>query len=136
MNHNNVVLTAEVILKGRSHKKSILEAKGSITSENVSECLPSEFTIEKAVEILEKYGFKILSRRRTGVTISGEMKLFEQKFNTIIQKRSKEMMEGGSVEYFVSKQPLNIPEDLSPYVDAVVLPVPPTFFMERALYYP
>lgn len=123
--NGKVEVTAQLVLKGG---KSLVEARGHVTAETVEVYLPSAGTVEKACQILERYGFRILSRARTGITIGGDQQLFENTFSTRLSRKSKEVASGQQAQYWINELPVRIPSDLAPHVEAVFLPEPPTLF--------
>jgi subtilase family serine protease len=120
-------ILAEVVMKNR--KGSILQDRGKITSSNIDKYRPTEEYFEKAGKLLEEYGFKVLSMSRFMITISGDKKLFEEVFNTNIEKYEKQVTENDSQEYYRNKEPFKIPEHLKQYIEDIILPVPPTYFI-------
>ncbi|TET10247.1 MAG: hypothetical protein E3J86_06195 [Candidatus Thorarchaeota archaeon] len=119
-------LTADVILNTPSGV-TILDVKGSVTSENVKEYQPSKTTILAASNLLESYGFTVVSITKTGLIIKGEKNLFEKKFSMVLTRTGERVM-GQSGEYFRSDRAPKIPADLAQHVKAIILPEPPTFF--------
>jgi hypothetical protein len=122
-----VELTADVILNTPSGV-TVLDVKGKITSENVMDYRPSKSTIDAASEILEQFGFRIMTVTNTGLVISGKKTLFEDVFS-IILKRVDEDIKSAKGEFFQSDSAPVIPSNLASYVKTIVFPEPPTFFV-------
>lgn len=118
---------AQVVLRNPGGS-SILDANQPITAETIARCRVGEEVVRRASVALERLGFKVLAPGPTGFTISGSRALFEQVFDTVLQEsadRAQSAPKPGEVQpRFVPLRPLRIPDELSPLIAAVVMPVP------------
>lgn len=118
---------AQVVLRSPDGS-SILDATQPITAETIARYRVGEEVVRRASGALERLGFKVLAPGPTGFTISGSRALFEQVFDTVLQEsadRGQSALEPGKVQpRFVPLRPLRIPDELSPLIAAVVMPVP------------
>jgi hypothetical protein len=122
---------AEVILR-KADGSSVMDAREAITAGNIAKYRVSEETAEEASQKLRDKGFEVLQGGPTSITISGDKGLFEENFGTALEITSKNVMpsdiEGAETAYYEAKEPMRIPEDLSPLVADIVLPTPPQLF--------
>ena len=122
---------AEVILR-KADGSSIMDAQEAITARNIAEYRVSEEVAEEASQKLRDSGFEVLQRGPTSLTISGDKELFKDRFGTELEITSTNVMpshiEGTETTYYEAKEPMRIPEDLSPLVADIVLPTPPELF--------
>ena len=81
---------------------------------------------------LRESGFEVLQVGPTSLTISADKALFEERFGTALEVASTNVMPpdiaGAQTAYYEAKEPIRVPEDLSPIVAGVVLPSPPQLF--------
>ncbi len=124
-------VTAEVILRS-TDGSSILDAKESITAENIEKYRIGKEVMEEATKKLEGLGFEVVQAGPVGVTISGDKALFESVFQTTLEARGAEIMgtkvSGVKASYYEATEPIKIPDELSSLVADVALPTPPEFF--------
>lgn len=126
---------AEVILR-KADGSSVMDAREAITAGNIAKYRVSEETAEEASQKLRDKGFEVLQGGPTSITISGDKGLFEENFGTALEITSKDVMPsvmpsdiaGAETAYYEAKEPIRIPEDLSPLVADIVLPTPPQLF--------
>ena len=124
-------VVAEVILR-KADGTSVIDAQEAITARNIAEYRVSEEVAEEASQKLQDRGFEVLAVGPTSLTISGDQGLFEDTFGTALETKSTNVMpsdiEGAETAYYEAKEPIRIPEDLSPLVADIVLPTPPQLF--------
>jgi hypothetical protein len=122
---------AEVILR-KANGSSIMDAQEAITARNIAKYRVSEEVVEEASQKLRDRGFEILQVGPTSLTISGDKELFEDRFGTALEIKSTNVMpshtEGAQTMYYEAKEPMRIPEDLTPQLSNIVLPTPPELF--------
>ena len=122
---------AEVILR-KADGSSVMDAQEAITARNIAEYRVSEEAAEDTSQKLRDMGFEVLQVGPTSLSISGDKGLFEDRFGTALEITSTNVMpsdiEGAETAYYEAKEPIRIPEDLSPLVADIVLPTPPQLF--------
>jgi hypothetical protein len=122
---------AEVILR-KADGTSVMDAQEAITARNIAEYRVSEEVAEEASQKLRDRGFEVLQVGPASLTISGDKGLFEDRFGTALETTSTNVMpsdiEGAESAYYEAKEPIRIPEDLSPLVADIVFPTPPQLF--------
>jgi hypothetical protein len=124
-------VVAEVILR-KADGTSVMDAQEAITARNIAEYRVSEEVAKEVSQKLRDNGFEVLQVGPTSVTISGNQELFEDTFGTALETTTTNVMpsdiEGAETAYYEAKEPIRIPEDLSPLVADIVLPTPPQLF--------
>jgi len=124
-------VVAEAILR-KADGTSVIDAQEAITARNISEYRVSEEVAEEASQKLQDRGFEVLQVGPTSLTISGDQGLFEDTFGSTLETKSTNVMpsdiEGAETAYYEAKEPIRIPQDLSPLVADIVLPIPPQLF--------
>ena len=87
------LISAEIILKSKSGK-SMLTPGIVVTSENISEFIPKEDSMNKLNKILQEVGFNVVCGMNS-ISIEGTKILFENIFKTkiIIKKNDKGFFE-------------------------------------------
>lgn len=125
------VVTAKVILR-LADGSSILDAKEGITAKTIARYRVGKELVEETSKKLEGLGFKLLQTDPVSLTISGKKALFERVFQTTLETRRKKVMgtkqEGVEISFYSTKEPFNIPKDLSSRIADVVLPTPPELY--------
>ncbi len=120
-------VTAQVVLRAPDGS-SVLDAAEPPTAETVERYRPNAETFEKAGRRLAELGFRVGDRGASGLTVSGEPKLFERVFSTTLDARG----EGeGVAPSWEATRPVIIPDDLASFVAGVVFPIAPIFLGER-----
>lgn len=118
---------AEVILRARDGS-SVLDAEEPVTSENVASHSVEAEVIEEASNALRELGFDIVQTSEVGLTISGSTERFEDVFETTLEERSTSAATDQDREpSYEATDPIQIPEELSPYVADIAFPTPPEF---------
>ena len=115
---NNMHVVAQVVLK-RADGKSILDAKGPLTSDNIGAFSVENERIREARKRLEKLGFSISSQNQTTLSITGPAKRFTEVFGI-----EENMISGPSSDIHA----VVIPPDLREFIADVFIPKPPEFF--------
>lgn len=118
---------AEVILRSRDGS-SVLDADEPIRSENVASHAVETEVIEEASDALRELGFEITQTSEVGLTISGPKERFEEVFETTLEERSATAAtHPGQQPSYEATDPIQIPDELSPYVADIAFPTPPEF---------
>jgi len=124
-------VVAEAILR-KADGTSVIDAQEAITARNIAEYRVSEEVAEKASQKLQDRGFEVLQVGPTSLSISGDQGLFEDTFGAALETISTNVMpsdiEGTETAYHEAKEPMRMPEDLSPLIADIVLPTPPQLF--------
>ena len=120
-------VTAQVILR-TSDGLSILDTNESITSENAEAYRVDDATIQQVHEQLTKYGFQVGQAGPYSISITGDQALFEQVFQTQLEKRNASTFELGARAYYDALNPIQVPEELSSQIAGVTLSRPPELF--------
>lgn len=120
-------VTAQVILRTRDGV-SILDTNESITSENAEVYRVDDATKEQASKQLTRYGFQVDQAGPYSLSITGDKSLFEQVFQTQLERRSGSTSELGVNAYYEALSPLELPPDLSSQIAGVILTRPPELF--------
>ncbi len=117
---NKTYLNATAVLYSKTGKSMFKEQS---TVDNVDDFMPSQETIDCAVRELTNLGISIRRVGGFGVSIKSEKDDFEKVFKTTLEEKTQ----NGS-KYYVAKNELKMPDTLKPYVERIVLPIPPIFF--------
>lgn len=115
------LVSAEVILKSKSGR-SLASGDVAITSDNIEEFRPTQESIKKATQGLQKLGFTV-SQGGVTLTIVGEQKLFEEVFK--VKLTTKKV--AGGIEVRANTE-ASIPHSLSDIVEQVVFIPPPELY--------
>ncbi len=120
MSNKNYV-SATVALYSKSGKSMFKE---NISLSNIGDFKPTQDTIDGAVEELTKLGVNIKRVSKTGtISVQASKKTFEKIFKITLEDK----VQNGS-KYYEAKGEIKMPDTLTPYVERVVLPVPPMYF--------
>lgn len=120
-------VTAQVILRTRDGV-SILDTNESITSENAEVYRVDDTTKEQVSKQLTSYGFQVGQAGPYSLSITGDKSLFEQVFQTQLERRSASTSELGVNAYYEALSPLQFPSELSSQIAGVILSRPPELF--------
>ena len=127
MVQKNHLISAEVILKSKSGR-SLANEDVAITSDNIKEFSPTDYTIKEAIHRIQELGF---TTPQAGVTLTivGSLSLFENVFQVkLTETEDDDLAGGGSMEIHSSKEPV-IPSTLKDIVEKIVFIPPPRYFV-------
>jgi hypothetical protein len=121
-------LSAEITLRSASGKS--FDSQTAITSENITEYLPSPEVVEKARRAFAKFGFEVSKPAGVGFSITAPASVFKKvfKIKTVPDGRGgvKAVAAGGgegSYELLVKA----LPKELAQYVAGATFSRPPDF---------
>jgi subtilase family serine protease len=119
----STIISAQAILKSSSGR-SMTDAS-EITAQNIDEFRPSRETLEQVIREFKNLGFDVLPDGIT-ITITGDLKLFEQVFKV---KITQENIAGGDRSIKSNNDPV-LPKSLRQLVEKVVFVPPPEYYSQ------
>lgn len=120
---------AQAILR-TSEGDSILDVEQPVTPDAAERYRIDDKRTEQAREKLSEFGFEVVVAGPHSLSIKGSRNLFERVFQTRLQEVSAPEL-GVTPEAkssYEAQDPIVIPDDLAPFVAAVLFPAPPKLF--------